>query len=231
MGRTRELASLADWVGLSGATPARAVLLAGDAGVGKTRLLTELVASAEAAGWRTMIGHCLDFGDSALPYLPFSELVGRLASDAPDQVAAVAEAHPAIGALAPGRRMLSGVGKVQADDIDRAELFEAVHGAIDLFAESSRVLVVIEDVHWADQSTRDLLSFLFARPFRGTVGGRRVLPHRRPAPPPPAARHRRRVGASAWGAAAPAGAAARRRRTPPGPIAAQVARRGCAGRA
>ncbi len=169
-GRTRELASLADWVGLSGATPARAVLLAGDAGVGKTRLLTELVASAEAAGWRTMIGHCLDFGDSALPYLPFSELVGRLASDAPDQVAAVAEAHPAIGALAPGRRMLSGVGKVQADDIDRAELFEAVHGAIDLFAESSRVLVVIEDVHWADQSTRDLLSFLFARPFRGTVG-------------------------------------------------------------
>src|SRR4051812_27749463 len=70
MGRARELATLADWVGLNGATSARAVLLAGDAGVGKTRLLSELVIEAEQRGWRTMVGHCLDFGDSALPYLP-----------------------------------------------------------------------------------------------------------------------------------------------------------------
>jgi DNA-binding NarL/FixJ family response regulator len=170
LGRSRELASLADWVGLTGSSPARAVLLAGDAGVGKTRLLAELLASADQAGWSTMVGHCLDFGDSALPYLPFSEIVGRLASDDPDTVNTLAEAHPAIAALAPGRRMLSGAGKVQADDIDRSELFEAVHAVIEEFAERGPVLVVVEDVHWADQSTRDLLSFLFARPFRGAVG-------------------------------------------------------------
>lgn len=169
MGRARELATLADWVGVNGATPARAVLLAGDAGVGKTRLLSELLAQAEQSGWRTMVGHCLDFGDSALPYLPFSELVGRLASADPEVAATLAEAHPAIAVLAPGRRMLSGTGKAPSDDLDRAELFDAVHGVIEDLAQETPVLVVIEDVHWADQSTRDLLSFLFARPFRGHV--------------------------------------------------------------
>ena len=169
MGRARELATLSDWVGLNGLSSARAVLLAGDAGVGKTRLLAELMASAEQAGWRTMVGHCLDFGDSALPYLPFSELVGRLAAEDADAIGVLADTHPAIAVLAPGRRMLSGAGKVQADDLDRSELFEAVHGVIEELAATSPVLVVIEDVHWADQSTRDLLSFLFARPFRGQV--------------------------------------------------------------
>ncbi|HET7735508.1 MAG TPA: AAA family ATPase [Nocardioidaceae bacterium] len=168
-GRTRELATLSDWVGVNGATPARAVLLAGDAGVGKTRLLTELLDDAERAGWRTMVGHCLDFGDSALPYLPFSELVGRLASADPDAVGGLVESHPAIAALAPGRRMLSGAGKTPSDDLDRGDLFTAVHGVLEELAVDQPVLVVIEDVHWADQSTRDLLSFLFARPFRGPV--------------------------------------------------------------
>ena len=39
-------------------------------------------------------GHCLDFGDSALPYLPFSEVLGRLAADLPDVVDAVAGVTP-----------------------------------------------------------------------------------------------------------------------------------------
>ena len=53
-------------------------LIAGDAGVGKTRLLTELRDVAFAEGGQVVAGHCLNFGDSALPYLPFSEVVGRL---------------------------------------------------------------------------------------------------------------------------------------------------------
>ena len=39
---------------------------------------------AIAAGWRVVVGHCLDFGDSALPYLPFSEVFGRLVEEAPE---------------------------------------------------------------------------------------------------------------------------------------------------
>ena len=81
VGRADELRRLSELVGLvrpaAGPKPDRSgvVLLAGDAGVGKTRLLAELANTARARGWTVALGHCLDFGDSALPYLPFSEVV------------------------------------------------------------------------------------------------------------------------------------------------------------
>jgi len=168
LGRDRELADLTDLLGLAEEPRSRSVLLSGDAGVGKTRLLRELVSRADAAGWRPLVGHCLDFGDSALPYLPFSELFGRLAGDAPDVAAALTEDRPALSHLQPGRRMMGGTS-VGEDNLDRSELFDAIHAAFEEIAESEPVLVVIEDVHWADRSTRDLLSFLFTRSFRGPV--------------------------------------------------------------
>src|SRR5215212_3350454 len=61
-----------------------AVLVAGDAGMGKTRLLAELTAQASSAGWRVMVGHCLDLADLMIPNLPFSELMGRFADEDPD---------------------------------------------------------------------------------------------------------------------------------------------------
>jgi len=183
LGRDRELADLCDLVGVGGEPRPRSVLVAGDAGVGKTRLLTELLGRAAAAGWRTMVGHCLDFGDSALPYLPFSELFGRLLADEPETVARLTQGHPALSHLHPGRRLLSGhpagpagpggdatpVPAVNPANLDRAELFEAVHSALEALADEAPVLVVVEDVHWADQSTRELLSLLFAWPFRSPV--------------------------------------------------------------
>ena len=172
LGRDRELALLADLLGLAGEPRSRSVLLVGDAGVGKTRLLRELVARAGDAGWRTLVGHCLDFGDSALPYLPFSELFGRLALDSPAESEELLLDRPVLSHIQPGRRLISGGGGQSADsadNLDRSDLFDAIHGALDDLAEQSPVLVVVEDVHWADRSTRDLLSFLFARAFRGPV--------------------------------------------------------------
>jgi len=175
LGRERELAQLGDLLGLAGDAPrpsGRSVLLVGDAGVGKTRLLAELVDRATDAGWRTLVGHCLDFGDSALPYLPFSELFGRLAGDAPEVAEALTESHAALSSLQPGRRMLSGRGTGAGDNVEnveRSDLFDAIHGAFEELARTQPLLLVIEDVHWADRSTRDLLSFLFDRPFRGPV--------------------------------------------------------------
>ena len=169
LGRDRELAHLAEQIGLDGEPRSRAVLLAGDAGVGKTRVLGELIARAQAAGWRTAVGHCLDFGDSALPYLPFSELFGRLERDDAEAAGRLTEQHPALLHLQPGRRMLSGAAAAPGEGLDRADLFESVHGALDDLAADTPLLVVIEDAHWADRSTRDLLSFLFSRPFANTV--------------------------------------------------------------
>ena len=169
LGRDRELAHLADLVGLGGQPRSRSVLLAGDAGVGKTRVLAELTSRAGAEGWRTAVGHCLDFGDSALPYLPFSELFGRLALEDPEGSRRLAETFPALNHLQPGRRLLSGTATAPGEGLDRAELFEAVHGALDQLGDDAPLMVVVEDAHWADQSTRDLLTFLFTRPFRSPV--------------------------------------------------------------
>ncbi|HYJ77100.1 MAG TPA: ATP-binding protein, partial [Actinomycetes bacterium] len=88
VGRADELDRLVGLVGVGAADETAdvgsgAVLLSGDAGVGKTRLLAELRDRADSAGWRVLVGHCLDFGESALPYLPFSEAFGRLATESP----------------------------------------------------------------------------------------------------------------------------------------------------
>ena len=169
VGRDDELDQLAGLVGIGATAVSCAVLLAGDAGVGKTRLLSELRDRADRSGWRTLVGHCLDFGDSALPYLPFTEILGRLAQASPDFVADVGAAHPAVRHLLPGQRLLSLPEGAAPETMERSEIFEAVHLVLERLAEDGPLLVLVEDLHWADQSTRDLLSFLFMRGFTGPV--------------------------------------------------------------
>ncbi|MGH3445585.1 MAG: ATP-binding protein, partial [Nocardioidaceae bacterium] len=173
VGRDGELAQLVARMGLDGQPRSRSVLLAGDAGVGKTRLIAELVARAEQQGWLTLVGHCLDFGDSALPYLPFTEVLGRLAQVDPERAATLAESHPALTQLQPGRRLLSErettEGTAARADVSRAEIFEATLDAFEDLGALGPVLLVVEDAHWADPSTRDLVRFLFTRGFAGPV--------------------------------------------------------------
>ncbi|HEX4018066.1 MAG TPA: AAA family ATPase [Frankiaceae bacterium] len=166
VGRAEEFDRLLRLVGLAGDGPGQgaAVLLAGDAGVGKTRILTELAGQARAAGWHVLVGHCLDFAGDSLPYVPFTEVFGRLARDTPTLSDTLLNDAPALARLLPGKRLITA-----SDDGDRQgahtreELFEAVHGALRLASRSAPVLLLIEDVHWADPSTRDLLRFLFTR--------------------------------------------------------------------
>ncbi|GAA3677939.1 helix-turn-helix transcriptional regulator [Nocardioides ginsengisoli] len=152
-------------------TTHRVVLLSGDAGVGKTRLLRALRDHALERDWQVLAGHCLDFGESALPYLPFSEVLGRIAAARPELVDAVAALHPALARLQPGRRTRA-AGEGEGDRVlavDRGDTFEAVHALLETAAAEAPVLLVVEDLHWADQSTRDMLGFLFTRPFTQPV--------------------------------------------------------------
>ena len=170
IGRGDELRSLAGLVGLDDtpATTSAAILLGGDAGAGKSRLVAELSTRAVERGWRVLVGHCLDFGDGSPPYLPFSEALGRLANESPELADALTEASPEIGRLLPARRMMhdsdAGPGPTQ-----RATLVEALHGALTRLAGDRPLLLIVEDVHWADQSTRDLLRWLFTRQFDAPV--------------------------------------------------------------
>ncbi|HEX3907463.1 MAG TPA: AAA family ATPase [Mycobacteriales bacterium] len=167
VGRTDEVHRLTELVGL-GTDHGGSVLLGGDAGAGKSRLLAELSQQARTSGWRVLVGHCLDFGDSSLPYLAFSEAFGRLVTDTPGLAATLLEASPAIARLLPAQRLLAGA-ETDRQPTDRASLLDAVHGALGRLGAELPLLLVIEDVHWADQSTRDLLSFLFSRQFDAPV--------------------------------------------------------------
>ncbi|GAA4430841.1 helix-turn-helix transcriptional regulator [Georgenia halophila] len=167
VGRAAEVERLAALTGLTDSGTACAVVVAGDAGVGKTRLLTELAARAEPARVPTLVGHCTDIGDGALPFLPFGEMFGRLEAAEPDRFADLAARHPALLRLRPGRRAATSADG--PDDSGRADLFDAVHAALEELAAPAGLLVLVEDLHWADPSTRDLVTLLFTRGFAGQV--------------------------------------------------------------
>ncbi len=134
------------------------LLVAGDAGVGKTRFLEHVAELARASGAQVVFGHCVDLGEIGLPYLPFTEALGVLQRLDPATVEAVTAEHPALCRLLPGA--------VAADDegADRRRLFEGIAEALAAAGSPERPLVlVLEDLHWADASSRDVLRFLVAR--------------------------------------------------------------------
>jgi len=177
--RDRELGRLRAAFDQAVAGTAVAVLVSGDAGVGKTRLTDELAGLARDKDAVVLTGRCLDAGETGLPYLPFVEAMAQV----PDREQAVA-AHPALARLFPdailptgeraGSASMSGVGAVVAgagarstgrteQDIGQLQLFDAVHALLTDLAAASCVVLVLEDLHWADGSTRRLLAFLVSR--------------------------------------------------------------------
>ncbi len=132
-----------------------AALLGGDAGIGKTAVVGHL--TRLALDRRTLVGHCVGEGGTSLPYLPFVEMFAALDSRERELVDELVADHPGLVPLVP--RVASGA----REDAVRADLVEAVHGALADLGRRGPLLVVVEDVHWADESTRDLLTLLFTR--------------------------------------------------------------------
>ncbi|MDM7830398.1 helix-turn-helix transcriptional regulator [Cellulomonas edaphi] len=155
--RADEVALLVEALDRAGTGMAGAVLLAADAGVGKTRLLQHVAALAAESGAHVVVTHCVDLGDVGLPYLPFAETLAQLRALAPDTVDEIVAARPALARLMPGQAPGDG-------SANRLQLFEGlveVLGAVG--AEGRPLLLVVEDVHWADASSRDVLRFLVSR--------------------------------------------------------------------
>jgi predicted ATPase len=143
------------------------VLLAGDAGVGKTRLLLEFGDQARRRGAQVLLGGCLEVGDVGLPYLPFLDALHGLATDteAAELLAEAASSVTGLGRLLPELAEAGRVGGDADDVFDRLQLFDAVRGLLVRLGTRAPVLLILEDLHWADRSSGDLLAFL-ARTLR-----------------------------------------------------------------
>jgi DNA-binding CsgD family transcriptional regulator/tetratricopeptide (TPR) repeat protein len=139
----------------------RLVMVGGDAGIGKTRLVDELCDRARARGWLAVVGGCVDLGEVGLAYGPLVEVVRRLraelGADATDHLLDPPDPDgQASGALGP---LLTGAGRADVATTP-ARLLERVVGFFERLGSTRPALVVFEDLHWADQSTRELVAYL-----------------------------------------------------------------------
>ncbi|MBO2451907.1 AAA family ATPase [Actinomadura barringtoniae] len=171
VGRPTELALLEDALRAAEQGTPGAVLVGGEAGVGKTRLTKEFGARARAGQARVLVGGCLELGADGLPFAPFTAALRELVREI--SVEGVAELLP--GGSASGlSRLLPEFGEPDGDISSgqaRARLFELVLTLLERLSEASPVVLVIEDAHWADQSTRELVTFL----IRNLGGSTRLL--------------------------------------------------------
>lgn len=144
---------------LDGAEADRAALLlvGGEAGVGKTRLLEELRRRASERGFLVLVGACLDMGDGTFPFAPVADLLRDLRRQMGDERAheLLGEAGPVLGPLVPG---LGHQGP--ASRPEWAAVLEHVRMLVERIVAGSPLVMVVEDLHWSDRSSRDVLSYL-----------------------------------------------------------------------
>jgi DNA-binding SARP family transcriptional activator len=171
--RTREVAGLR--ARLEGARSGRGGVVAveGEAGIGKSRLLAEVVAEASRAGMRVLVGRCYE-SEQSLPFGPFIDALrsGGLTRDAqalrgiePTCRAELARLFPELGGPA-----------IPTSSADARRLFESMTRLLEEGAAVTPLVLVLEDVHWADDMSLRLLAFvgrrIAARPVLVAVSGR-----------------------------------------------------------
>jgi DNA-binding CsgD family transcriptional regulator len=133
VGRVRELGELGRGLDAARAGSGTTVLVAGEAGIGKTRLASELAARARDAGFEVLLGRSIDLVGTELPYQPFVEAL----------------------------RPLGGLPQVDGEAVgSQLRVFQDTLALLGERAAAAPVLLVLEDLHWADTSTLDLVVFL-----------------------------------------------------------------------
>src|SRR6516225_10045504 len=156
VGRDVELGRLLTLLDDAEAGRSVVALVSGDAGVGKSRLVAEVTQLAAGRGFTVLSGQCAELGDS-VPYLPLADAFRGAAQST--GVRDALSSRPALSRLLPE----GGDGR-QADGdrsgLARQQMFGGVLGLLAELAAAAPVLLVLEDLHWADASTRDLVTFL-----------------------------------------------------------------------
>lgn len=159
VGREQELAFMSETWQAAQAGQCSLVLISGEAGVGKTRLVQEFVDPQRLQGVQVLHGRCYEF-ERLLPYQPVAEalqtlppdVAGAAAAEAPEWVSAqVARLAPDLLGQPPGRFPAQG---------SEEQLFEGVSRFLARLASQQPLLLVCEDLHWASDSTLYMLHYL-----------------------------------------------------------------------
>ncbi|MEU3985089.1 AAA family ATPase [Streptomyces sp. NPDC026672] len=173
VGRAEELRTLDDALARAAEGEPQALLLGGEAGVGKTRLVEEFARAADRRGAVVALGGCVEIGADGLPFAPFSTALRALRRALPAELAAavagqedeLARLLPELAEAAPAR------GTDRHDEEGTARLFDLTARLLERVSADRTVVLALEDLHWADASTRHLLTYL----LRTLRTGRLVL--------------------------------------------------------
>ena len=175
VGRDGELARIDRAREIGGLGRPALVIVRGEAGIGKSRLVRDAIDRARAAGSPILHGACLDLDGESPPYLPFVEALRNFARETPPEelrelvgparadlavllpeFAAPDRPAPAADRATLGGPQTGGAGSA----VDRARLFERFLGFLGRLGRDAPVVAVLEDIQWIDPATHDLLTFL-----------------------------------------------------------------------
>lgn len=166
IGRVAELAELEAALHDAAAGRPSLAFVAGESGVGKSRMVAEFARRRRDGGARVAIGECVELGEEELPYAPIVSVLRSLARDGdavletlpPGVRAELATLLPELG----GGAWAAGPEPLRANEttLGQPRLFEALLTLLDHLGREQPFALVLEDIHWADRSTRAFLVFL-----------------------------------------------------------------------
>jgi len=177
LGREKELGVLMDYMESAIEGQGKLVLVVGEPGIGKTTLLEKLAKRASNEGVRILHGKCL-YNESAAPYLPFLDAMKPYMVDSEDEEDSSVSSAGSIGLLGmaafEGTEEMGSIGFLGASageglssDVDlseeRGRLFEQISDTFEKIAEDTPLLLTLDDLHWADEGTLQLLHHLARR--------------------------------------------------------------------
>ncbi len=163
IGRTQELAELTSTLDTVDSGRGSIVVVSGEPGIGKSRLLEEFADIASSRGTVVASGNCFE-GDSTPSYWPWVQALRLILANSTNDIAAAIEAHSqALGELLPeiipeGSQVASAAQHESSQA--RFNLFDSVQKFLGHIARTQPIVLILDDLHWADQATLDLLEFL-----------------------------------------------------------------------
>lgn len=160
VGRDDDLGRLVGAVREAAAGSPRLLVVGGEAGIGKTRLVSELAARGAAGGARVLVGGCLDLADGGPPYLPFVEAFRRLVRETPPDRRQSLLGSPGLELARLIPDLTAAPDAEPPPGIEQNRLFELVLSLVGRLARDRTLVIVVEDAHWIDRASRDLVTFL-----------------------------------------------------------------------